>query len=51
MEREKLARLIWKLSKKRNYYKYWLKYEQTSNNAWTKHFDEFGREKTSKEDE
>lgn len=40
MDRQKLARLIWKLWKRRNYYKYWYEYEKTDNDVWARHFDE-----------
>jgi hypothetical protein len=38
MERYKLARLIWKLWKRRNYYKYWYEYEKHDNDAWNQHY-------------
>ena len=37
MDRIRLARLIWKLWKRRNYYKYWYEYERESNNVWMEH--------------
>lgn len=43
MTREKLARLIWKLWKRRNYYKFWYNYELEDRKVWVKHLDEMGK--------
>jgi len=39
MTRKKLARLIWKLWKKRNYYKKWYEYEVEERKFWLIHLD------------
>lgn len=43
MTRERLARLIWKLWKRRNYYKYWYNYELEDRKIWTSYLDNMGR--------
>jgi hypothetical protein len=40
MDRQKLARLIWKLWKQRNWYKKWYEYEKNDNNAWNNHYEQ-----------
>jgi hypothetical protein len=40
MTRQKLARLVWKLWSRRNYYKFWYMYERESNDVWKEHFEE-----------
>ena len=40
MDRIRLARLIWKLWKRRNYYKFWYEYERESNNVWMEHIQD-----------
>jgi hypothetical protein len=40
MKRMRLARQIWKLWKRRNYYKYWYHYEKEANNAWNNHYEQ-----------
>jgi hypothetical protein len=40
MTRQKLARLVWKLWKRRNHYKFWYEYEREENSVWSKHFED-----------
>lgn len=39
MTRERLARFIWKLWKKRNFYKRWYEYEVEERKVWWQHVD------------
>jgi len=52
MTRKKLARLIWKLWKKRNFYKKWYEYEIEERKVWFDHMDSLASElKAVKKDE
>ena len=48
MTREKLARLIWKLWKRRNYYKYWYEYEERC--IWIEHQKDIENRKEGRDD-
>jgi hypothetical protein len=51
MTREKLARLIWKLWKRRNYYKYWYEYELQERGVWMNLLDDMNEKmKEAKKD-
>lgn len=44
MTRVRLARLIWKLWKRRNYYKYWYEYELSERKVWLGHIDDLNEQ-------
>jgi hypothetical protein len=46
--RKRLIGLIYKLWKRRNYYKYWMDYHQKSNAFWHQHFDAMTAEEEDK---